>query len=206
MPHRTPSVFVTAEVSNEALFREAIDACSHRFGLPADAILHRLDNGDRVMHSTFRYGIAKSLSSYLASLGCGFCEVYVYGSAVNESSNTCSDIDVIVVVERRRDEIEYLLRRLDLSITSHYRQLLGLGQQPASLLDIQVIDRSEQVERSGYGAVLGGLHTRPICLWRSNPANLGAFRKESPQRSLHAYAPSHKTQRALETTEALAVN
>lgn len=192
MSYRTQSVFVSAEVPNETLFEQAIGLCCHRFGLSADVILHRLEDGDHVMHSTFRYGIAKGLSLYLASLGCAFHEVYVYGSSVNESSNPCSDIDVIVVVERRRDEIGYLLKRLDLSITAHYRRLLGLSVHPASLLDIQVIDRKEQAERSGFGAVIDGLHTRPICLWRSDPANLGAFRKEGPQRSLHTYSAVSK--------------
>ena len=192
MSYRTQSGFVSAEVPNETLFEQAIGVCCHRFGLSADVILHRLEDGDRVMHSTFRYGIAKGLSLYLAGLGCGFHEVYVYGSSVNESSNPCSDIDVIVVVERRRDEIGYLLKRLDLSITSHYRRLLGLSRHPASLLDIHVIDRQEQAERSGFGAVIDGLHTRPICLWRSHPANLGALCIESPQRSLHAYSSGSK--------------
>jgi predicted nucleotidyltransferase len=206
MSYRTQSGFVSSEVPTEKLFEQAIGACCHRFSLTADVILHRLEDGDRVMHSTFRYGIAKGLSLYLATLGCSFHEVYVYGSSVNESSNMCSDIDVIVVVERRRDEIEYLLKRLDLSITSYYRRLLGLSCHPVSLLDIQVIDRKQQAERSGYGAVLSGLHTRPICLWRSHPATLGVFRKESPQRSLHAYAPISKQGEALVSTDVSAVN
>ncbi|MBU1049237.1 nucleotidyltransferase domain-containing protein [Candidatus Bipolaricaulota bacterium] len=188
MSYRTQSGFVAAEVANETLFEQAIAICCHRHGLAADVILRRLEDGDCVMHSTFRYGIAKGLSLYLAHLGCGFHEVYVYGSSVNETSNSCSDIDVIVVVEQRRDEIEYLLKRLDLSITAHYRCLLGLKQYPTSLLDVHVVDKQQQAERSGFGAVLDGLHTRPICLWRSDPAYLGAFRKEGPQRSLHAYS------------------
>jgi hypothetical protein len=76
-----------------------------------------------------------------------------------------------------------LLKRLDLSLTAHYRRLIGLEREPVSLLDIHVIDRIEQAEHSGYGAVIDGLHTRPICLWRSDPAITGAFRKESPRRS-----------------------
>ena len=191
MPYRTLSEFVPAEVPTETLFEQAIEGCSHSFGLSAAAVLQRLEEGDRRMHSTFRYGVAKGLSSYLASLGSTFHEVYVYGSSIKEGANPASDIDIIVVVERRRDEIKHLLKRLDLSITAHYRRLLGLDPGPVSLLDVQVVDRKEQAERSGYGAVLEGLHTRPICLWRSNPANLGAFRKEGPQRSLNT--PSSTT-------------
>jgi len=183
---RTPSGMIPAEVPNGPLFEQALEVCSHRHGFPVEAVLQRLEEGDCGMHSTFRYGLAKALSCYLASLGSVFHEVYVYGSSIGESSNPASDIDVIVVVERRRDEIESLLKRLDLSLTSHYRRLIGLKQAPASLLDVHVMERSEQAERSGYGAVIDGLHNRAICLWRSDPAIAGAFRKGSPQRSSNA--------------------
>lgn len=176
MPLRTPSGLLPAEVPSGILFEQALECCSHRHGLSVEAVLRRLEEGDCGIHSTFRYGLAKGLSSYLASLGSVFHEVYVYGSSIGESSNPASDIDVIVVVERKRDEIVNLLKRLDLSLTSHYRCLIGLERNPVSLLDIHVIDRTEQAERSGYGAVIGGLHTRPICLWRSDAAITRAVR------------------------------
>ncbi|MFC2095788.1 nucleotidyltransferase domain-containing protein [Candidatus Bipolaricaulota bacterium] len=147
------------------------------------------------MHSTFRYGLAQSLSWYLAGLGSVFHEVYVYGSSIREFSNPASDIDVIIVVERRRDEITNLLKRLDLSLTSHYRCLIGLERNPVSLLDIHVIDRIEQEERSGYGAVIAGLHTRPICVWRSDPATTGAWREGSPRGSHPCSSASKSTER-----------
>ena len=186
---RLPSGLLPAEVPNGMLFEQALEACSHRHGRASADVLRLLEEGDRQMHSTFRYGLAKGLSSYLASLGSIFLEVYVYGSSIKEAANPASDIDVIVVVERRRDEVMNLLKRLDHSLTAHYRQLVGLERDPISLLDIHVIDRKEQTDQSGYGAVIQGIHTRPICLWRSDPANLGAHRKVGPQRLLHAYSP-----------------
>lgn len=185
MLSEAPSGLILAEVPNGILFEQALEVCSHRHGLSAEEVLQRLEEGNCQMHSTFRYGLAKGLSRYLASLGSVFGEVYVYGSSIKESANPASDIDVIVVVERRRDEIANLLKRVDLSLTAHYRQLIGLKRDPVSLLDIQVIDRIEQAERSGYGAVIDGLHTRPICLWRSDPATTGASQKGSPRRSIH---------------------
>jgi len=179
----TPSGYLPAEVPNGVLLEQALEACSRRHGLPVAEVLTRLEARDPGMHSSFRYGLAKELSLYLAGLGSAFHEVYIYGSSISESSGPASDIDVIVVVERRRDEILNLLKRLDFSLTDHYRRLVGLKRDPVSLLDVHVIDRTEQAERSGYGAVIDGLHTRPICLWRSDPATTGALRKESPRRS-----------------------
>ena len=189
MPSRTPSGLVASEMPNGILLEQALEVCSHRYGLSAEAVLLRLEEGDREMHSTFRYGLAKGLSAYLASLGSVFQEVYVYGSSIGESSTPASDIDVIVVVEKRRDEIINLLKRLDFSLTCHYRRLVGLKKTPASLLDIHVIERKEQAERCGYGAVIDGLHTRPICLWRSDPAIAGASHKGIPPRSSAVRSP-----------------
>jgi len=186
---RTPSGLATAEVPNGILFEQALECCSHRYGLSTEAVLLQLEEGDCEMHSTFRYGLAKGLSRYLASLGSVFREVYVYGSSIGESANPASDIDVIVVVERRRDEIANLLKRLNLSLTCHYRRLVGLQRGPTSLLDIHVIEKKEQAERSGYGAVIDGLHSRPICLWRSDPAIAGVSHKGIPPRSSTARSP-----------------
>jgi len=187
---------IPSEAPNGILFEEALECCSHRYGLSIEAVLGRLEEGDCGMHSTLRYGLAKGLSGYLASLGSVFHEVYVYGSSISESSNPASDIDVIVVVEKRRDEIANLLKKLDLSLTSHYRRLVGLKRDPTSLLDIHVINKTEQAERSGYGAVIDGLHSRAICLWRSDPATPGASREGSPRRSSSACSPaSMSTQR-----------
>lgn len=191
----TPSGLLPAEVPGAILFEQALEVCSHCFGLSVEGVLRRLEEGDRGMHSTFRYGLAQSLSGYLAGLGSVFHEVYVYGSSIGESSNPASDIDVIVVVEKMRDEIANLLKRIDLSLTCQYRRLIGLERDPASLLDIHVIDRIEQAKRSGYGAVIAGLHTRPICLWRSNPVTSGAQRKESPNGSHPCSSASMSTQR-----------
>lgn len=186
MSSRMPSGLIEAEVPSDLLFEQAIKACSSRFGLSDETVLRQLEDGDGHMHSAFRYGLAKELCLYLARLGPVFREMHVFGSSIGDFSTPTSDIDVIVVVEKRRDQIANLLKRLDVSLTAHYRRLVGLKTVPASLLDIHIIDRTEQEERSGYGAVIAGLHTRPICLWRSHPATTGVFRKENPRRSVRA--------------------
>ena len=94
-------------------------------------------------------------------------EMHVYGSSIGQTANPASDIDVLLVVEHERDEIIRFLKWLDLSLTTCYRQLVGLKREPKSLLDIHLINRNEQTERVGPGALLSGLHTRPICLMRS---------------------------------------
>ena len=184
MLREAPSGFITADLSIGVLFEQAIAACSKRHVCPPDEVLHRLETGDRRIHSTFRYGVAKGLSAHLESLGPVFHGVYVYGSAIGDDSGPASDIDLIVVVATRCEQLTWFLKRLDLCLATAYRGLVRGGKEPASLLDIRIINLQEQDERTGAGPVLGGLHTRPICLWRSDPAITGALRKEGPRRSL----------------------
>jgi len=157
------------ELPDESLFASALEFCARVRGCTVDEALRRLEEGSREFHSTFRYGLAKGLSSYLGSLGDAFREVYVYGSTMDGGANPASDIDVIVVVGKRRDEVNRLLLLLDVSMTACYRQLLRLKKDPRSLLDVQIVEGHEASERSGRGAVLAGLNTRPICLWRFPP-------------------------------------
>lgn len=175
MVSEAPSSLICAEVPNGDLFGDALNICARLYGCSSEEVLHRLEKGDREVHSSFRYSLAKGLSCYLGSLGTGFREVYVYGSSIGERANLASDIDVIIVVERRRDEVINLLKKLDVSLTSHYRCLIGSARTPTSLLDIHVIERKAQDECTGPGAMIDGLHTRPICLWRSNPGSKGGF-------------------------------
>jgi hypothetical protein len=179
----TPSGLIAADVPTVDLFQQAVLVCSRRHGYAPDEVLRRLEAGDREVHSTFRYGVAKELGAYLASLGSIFHEVYVYGSAIGDVSGPASDIDLIVVVATRRDELTSFLKRLDLALVSGYRRLVRMESELTSLLDVRIVDQREQEERSGYSAVIDGLHTRPICLWRSKPATTGALRKEGPRRS-----------------------
>ena len=172
MADDTPSGLVPVDLPS-AVFEQAFDVCSKAHGHSAEEVLHRLDTGDRELHSTFRYGVAKGLAEYLKSLGSVFRGVYVHGSAIGQRSSPASDIDLIVLVGRRRDELSRFLGQLDLAIVTSYRRLVRSAGGVTNLLDIQIVDEREQEEQSGYGAVIHGVHTRPICLWRSHPATHG---------------------------------
>jgi predicted nucleotidyltransferase len=162
-----PSGLLPCEVSARALLEGAIAHCSRRHCTPCESVLRRLRSGDPELHSTLRYALAKGLSNHLSQLGCTFRGVYVYGSALAHEAAPCSDIDMIFVVSHSCDEVARLLRNLDLALVTSYRHLLGLGRQPASLLDVRVVDASEESARSGPAALLWGVFTKPVCLWNS---------------------------------------
>jgi hypothetical protein len=165
----TPSGLLPSEAPAVALIERAIDRCARRRGEFSESTLERLRRGDPETHSSFRYALAKGLGEYLGGLGASFRALYVYGSAMGNAASPCSDIDLLIVVERRRDEVARLLLRIDLALATCYRELLQGAPAPASLLDVHVMDASEERERRGYGALLTGLGTCPVCLWRSSP-------------------------------------
>lgn len=163
-----PGGCVSATIADASL-RQGLKLCARCNGLTARGVLRKLRDGDAGMHSSFRYGLAKGLSTQIGVLGSGFRGIYVYGSAIGNAANPVSDIDVLVVVKRRRDEILRLLALIDASLTSRYRRMVGLKGIPSSLLDVHVLEERCPEERTGHGAVLQGANARPICLWRSPP-------------------------------------
>ena len=163
-----PSGLLPCEMQARDQFRFALEWCARRMGTSIDGILDRLQQGDREVHSTLRYALAKSLAQYLGQLGAPFSAVYVYGSLMNDSAGPGSDIDVIVVVEKARDEVQRLVRFVDLALSAGYRDVIGPAA-PSSLLDAHIVDVSQERERRGYGAILSDHHAAPVCLWRSTP-------------------------------------
>ncbi len=162
----TPSGLLPSEAPAAALVERAIAQCARRRGEPQDCTVDRLRSGDPEVHSAFRYALAKELGQYLGGLGACFRALYLYGSSMGDAALPCSDIDILAIVERRRDEVVRLLLSIDLALVACYRELLRGGEAPTSLLDLHIADADEERERRGYGALLTGLGTCPVCLWR----------------------------------------
>ena len=162
----TPSGLMTSEIASDCVVFGALEHCARRSGAGDDETLERLVRGDRQTHSDLRYAIAKRLAEHLESLGAPFLGVYVYGSLMSDTAGPGSDIDMIVVVQKKSDAVTRLLRSVDLVLTSDYRQALG-GSAVTSLLDVHVVDATQERERQGYGALLGDKQAAPVCLWRS---------------------------------------
>ena len=169
-----PSLFLEPEMEAAPLVDLAVRFCAKRLGQTESEIRRGLAKEDPEVHSTLRYAIAKGLSEHLGRLGRAIQAVYLYGSAMNGGAKAGSDIDLIVVVSRKLDQAESLLRRLDLSLLASYRALLGGGRAPASLLDVHFVDAEEEEKRLGYGAIVHSTDMSPVCLWRVTPRVSGA--------------------------------
>jgi predicted nucleotidyltransferase len=170
----TPSVLLAPEIEAERIFARSIDFCSRRTKREQEEVFEGLRAGDSELHSTLRYAIAKEVAAYLKRLGGrSFRGVYLYGSAMQGGAHLSSDIDLIVLVCQKRDQIAALLRRADLALVTVYRTLLATGAAPGSLLDVHIVDLGEKMKRQGYGAILDSVGICPVCLWRY-PRDSGA--------------------------------
>jgi predicted nucleotidyltransferase len=176
----TPSALLPSEVSALSLFERALEHCRRRSGGDAASILERLSAGDPDVHATLRYALAKGVGEYLGRLGPPFRAVYVYGSAMTESASSCSDIDIIVVVDRDRDEIGRLLRGLDLALVARLRATVPGATRLRSLLDVRVVEAGTSSEDDRHGIPAPALQGRPVCLWRFPSEAQGGLRTGVP--------------------------
>jgi len=166
MKDYVPSILLGLSLDIAHAFSQAIGYCAKKRGKSAEEIFDLLSQGDCWVHSTFRYALTIQICYYLSRLGTVVRSVYIYGSCMEDSARPTSDIDIIIWVNEKTDAIAFLLERLNLFISSHYRALLGdKAGRMARMLDIHVVDDQEVKARAGYGAVLGSLYTRPVKIW-----------------------------------------
>ncbi len=174
MRHR-PSGLMPIEVSPAVLIDEALAHCAVKLAQPERLIIERLRSGDAEVHATFRYALAKMIAKYLGSLGLPFRAVYVYGSAMEEASSPCSDIDIIVDLERDSDRVRWLLRGFDIGLVTQLRALLPQARGLRSLLDVRFVTDCPSRGTDRYTGGFSGLGTSPVCLWRESPKPTGVL-------------------------------
>jgi len=163
-------MLVETELDTDVLLDRAISFCTEKLGQDQLQVRQHLSNGSRKAHSTLRYAIAKRTAEYLGQLDCGIRGVYLYGSAMSDDAGLCSDIDLIVLVERKLDQARTLLQRVDLALLASYRALIGSQYLPPTLLDVHLVDVKEEQKCRGYGVVIRSLQTCPVSLWEYSPA------------------------------------
>lgn len=183
-----PSGLLSSELVIAPVLERALEQCARRSNVDREAVLDLILRGDPQTHSAFRYALAKEVASYLGGLGVPFRGVYVHGSVITDSAGPGSDLDVIVVVDRRCAEADRVIRLVNLALTSGYRRLTGFCSL-SSLLDVHVVDLEEEREGRGFGAVLHSSWTAPLCLWRGGPARSGALEPYPTRRTPVSLTP-----------------
>ncbi len=183
-----PSGLQPVEASTGALFGDALEHCSRCTGERPEIVLERLRSRDPEMHGTFRYALAKGIGEYMGSLGVAFRAVYVYGSAMGEASSPCSDIDIILELDHDTDQVDRLVRGLDIALVTQFRALFPWARELGSLLDVRTVASQLSHRRDSYSGGFSGLGTSPVCLWRVTPKTTEVLQTKGPRRSSTASA------------------
>lgn len=161
----SPSMLIGSEMDADALLSGALALCAKQLGLDEPELLQQLRNNSPKTHSVLRYALAKGVAEYLRDLECGIRGVFLHGSTMTDEAGLASDIDLIVLVEKKVDQARTLLQHLGLALVTSYRALVG-REHLFSFLDVHLVDVKEERENHGYGALLHSPHTRPVSLWQ----------------------------------------
>jgi predicted nucleotidyltransferase len=142
---------------------KAISFCTRRLGKNKQEITKMLREGDCYVHSAFRYAIAREISAHLKSRIRGVKGVYVYGSTMTNQAKMYSDIDMLVHIDEKQEEVEELIKKLEEGILESYFTILCNKMCSALLLlDVHIIDTESIEKRQGYAALVTSLVSPPL--------------------------------------------
>lgn len=158
----------------DAALNTALSCCAHKMGVDDEQVVVRLRQGDGATRNRYHYDLAKQIAETLGKLDESIKAVYVLDyDATPEDLCFCeADADplihLIVWTQRRTPALNALAAAVDRALVQSYRDLVGAPQM-GNLLDVQVVDDADVQQRTGYGALFGSIHHRPITLWERQP-------------------------------------
>jgi hypothetical protein len=134
------------------------------------AVAERLRQGDSCTDGYYRYNIAKQIAEYLGALNEEITVVYIVdydatpGDLCFTEGSPISLITLVVRVERKVQDLDSLIKRLNDALARRYADVVGLPRL-AHLLDVQVVKDQDVKNRVGYGAMFSSFYHRPIKIW-----------------------------------------
>ncbi len=163
--------FDTAVVAE--MMEDAIKFCGKKTGMTDSAqIMEALHRGDCSICEYLHYGLAKGVAEYLGSVDDTVKAVYSYepeyATSTDEPIRSLTPrINLIAWVSRKSAALSSVVAAMNSALTMEYK---GLACPKANALcgelDVKVADDSEVQRRTGYGALIGSFHVRPIEIWQ----------------------------------------
>jgi hypothetical protein len=160
------------DVTAEEILAEALSYCACKMALDGPQVVaERIRHGDSGARGYCLYSIAKQVAKTIGSLDGNVRAVYTFDYDATPEDECLSEVvrgaplvHLLVWTQRRTAALRALVSALDRALVRGYAGALGNGQ-PASLLDVQVIDDADVGSRSGYGALLSSMYHRPVQVW-----------------------------------------
>ena len=158
------------------ILEEALDFGGQKAGHKGvEETLGALKRGDCSICEYVRYGLAQQVAQYLGSVDRSVKAVYTYepeyatgveGSVPNRPSLSPA-ISMIAWVDHKSAALTSVVSILG-SAVSEELQRLGCPKANAlcHMLDVRVVDDTEVLGRTGYGALIDSVYVRPTEVWR----------------------------------------
>lgn len=125
-----------------ALIVEAsILALSARERIPWREAVERLRQGDERLHAEYRIALAWALHHHLRKSHPNIEDVFVIGSALEESARRASDLDLVILGASFSERDEDALRALNRRVSDAYRDIVGGLPEGFEILDLHLVPR-----------------------------------------------------------------
>jgi hypothetical protein len=160
-------------IDAQDIVARALTYCADKMNLDGpSSVVERLRQGDGAACGYCLYSLAKQVAEAIGALDENVKVVYTFDydatpedECFGNAAHGAPSVHLIVWTSRKTAALRSLVAVLDRSLVQAYAGLLGTSRL-ASLLDVQVIDDADVERRSGYGALLGSIHHRPIQVWQ----------------------------------------
>ncbi|OIN96967.1 hypothetical protein AUJ66_04795 [Candidatus Desantisbacteria bacterium CG1_02_38_46] len=144
------------------LIKEALQFCQEKASWRVSGISD-LRRGDKWTHSTFRYGLARQISNHLLNNYREIKAVYIFGSTLEDRAGSTSDVDLILVVQKKNELLLHYIRKLKAEVLRAYKKLAGNGTAGLTdLLDVNIVDDEELKQKKGCASLIDSIYTPAI--------------------------------------------
>lgn len=141
-------------------FKEAIEWCCQKDRIQERELYKKLLEGNRLSHSRLRYSLARELARFFHHHIPGAKAVYIYGSAVSDSAHLSSDLDLLILVDRKEAQSMLFVEEIDYHLCHKYTSYLGLEEKRLTkLLHVILIDEDQLKQRRGRAVLINSPFT-----------------------------------------------
>ena len=156
----------------EAILIQTLEFCATKLNLEnSETVAERLQQGDRITLSHWRYGLAKKGAEYPGEWDKDIKAVYIFDYEATPEDICFAEvtpdiiIHLIVWAQRKTAALNSLIDVLDRALVRIHVERLHMPPLK-HLLDVQVVDDRDVENRLGFGALFSSLHHRPLPVWK----------------------------------------
>jgi hypothetical protein len=159
-----------------AIVEDAIMFCGRKTRLDdKDQVLRAIHSGDCRACDYVHYSVAKAMAEYLGSVDETVKAVYVYepehathmDEPIPDRPGFSPAVKMIVWASRKSAALTSVVNMLGIAIAKELKQLVcSKSNALCYAVETHIVDDSEVLGRTGYGALIESLYVRPVEIWK----------------------------------------